>query len=101
MSAQRVAKLMANRGLCSRREAERLIERGLVTVDGVVMREQGCKAHPDADIRVAPDGTQELAAQRTIMLHKPAGVVSTQPQPGQTPAWKLVTARRSAEAVDR
>jgi 23S rRNA pseudouridine2604 synthase len=100
MSEQRVAKLMATRGLCSRREAERLIERGLVTVDGVVVREQGCKARPDADIRVTPDGAQTLAAQRTIVLHKPPGIVSTQPQPGQTPAWKLVTARGSAEALD-
>src|SRR6266702_2582208 len=40
---ERVAKLMANRGLCSRREAERLIEQGAVVVNGVVIREQGCK----------------------------------------------------------
>jgi 23S rRNA pseudouridine2604 synthase len=100
MAEQRVAKLMANRGLCSRREAERLIERGLVVVDGTVAREQGCKARPDADIRITPDGTQELAAQCTIVLHKPPGIVSTQPQAGQTPAWKLVTAQRASEALD-
>ena len=100
MSEQRVAKLMANRGLCSRREAERLIEQGLVTVNGVVVREQGCKALPDADIRVAPGGAAHLAAQITIVLHKPVGVVSTQPEAGQTPAWKLVTAPRAHGAVD-
>lgn len=93
MREERVAKLMANRGLCSRREAERLIEQGLVLVDGVAMREQGCKARPDADIRVAPHGEAQLAEQVTIVLHKPVGVVSTQPEAGQTPAWKLVTAR--------
>jgi 23S rRNA pseudouridine2604 synthase len=100
MAEQRVAKLMANRGLCSRREAERLIERGLVSVDGTVVREQGCKAAPDADIRVAPGGLDDLAAQLTIALHKPPGVVSTQPAAGQTPAWKLVTAQRRAGTVD-
>lgn len=100
MAAERVAKLMANRGLCSRREAERLIERGLVLVDGVVMREQGCKAEPDADIRIAPGGTEELDAQVTILLHKPIGIVSTQPEAGQTPASKLVTAQRVYGAVD-
>jgi 23S rRNA pseudouridine2604 synthase len=42
LQQERVAKLMANRGLCSRREAERLIEAGQVSVDGVVVREQGC-----------------------------------------------------------
>jgi len=95
MRKERVAKLMANRGLCSRREAERLIEQGLVLVDGVAVREQGCKAHPDADIRVAPHGEAQLAEQVTILLHKPVGVVSTQPEAGQTPAWKLVTAKRA------
>lgn len=92
---ERVAKLMANRGLCSRREAERLIEQGAVAVDGVVVREQGCKAPPDADIRIAAGGVAELAAQVTILLHKPIGVVSTQPEAGQTPAWKLVTRARA------
>lgn len=92
MRQERVAKLMANRGLCSRREAERLIAQGLVLVDGVTMREQGCRARPDADIQVAPHGEAQLAEQVTILLHKPVGVVSAQPEAGQTPAWKLVTA---------
>jgi 23S rRNA pseudouridine2604 synthase len=97
---ERVAKLMANRGMCSRREAERLIEQGLVTVNGVVMREQGCKAAADADIRIAAGGTAHLAARLTVVLHKPLGVVSTQPEAGQTPAWKLLTAERAHAPVD-
>ena len=101
MHQERVAKLMAARGLCSRREAERLIEQGLVSVDGVVVREQGCKARPDADIAVAPGGAMQLAALVTILLHKPLGIVSTQPQGGQTPAWKLVTARSAHAPVER
>jgi 23S rRNA pseudouridine2604 synthase len=100
MPHERVAKLMANRGLCSRREAERLIEQGLVVVDGVVMREQGCKAAPDADIQIAAGGAAQLAAQLTILLHKPVGIVSTQPEAGQTPAWKLVTPKQ-AHRVER
>ena len=99
-ATERVAKLMANRGLCSRREAERLIEQGAVTVDGVVVREQGCKASVDAAIEIAPAGQATLAAQLTILLHKPAGVVSTQPEPGQIAAWKLVTRARASGAVD-
>jgi 23S rRNA pseudouridine2604 synthase len=81
---------MARRGLCSRREAERLIEAGLVLVDGVVVREQGTKALPDAKIEILPEGGRALAARLTVILHKPAGIVSTQPEPGQTPAWKLI-----------
>ena len=100
---ERVAKLMANRGLCSRREAERLIEQGAVLVNGIVVREQGCKAPADAEIRVAAGGLAHLAAQMTILLHKPVGVVSTQPEAGQTPAWKLVTRERlqgRGDAID-
>jgi 23S rRNA pseudouridine2604 synthase len=100
MAEERVAKLMARRRLCSRREAERLIEQGLVSVNGTVVREQGCKAPPDADIRIAASGTAQLAEQLTILLHKPAGIVSTQPAAGQTPAWKLVTARTAHGSID-
>lgn len=90
MKEERVAKLMANRGLCSRREAERLIEAGQVSVDGVVVREQGCKASPEAKIEVAPDASSTLGTRLTIILHKPIGIVSTQPQGNQVPAWKLI-----------
>ena len=101
MPAERVAKLMARRGLCSRREAERLIEQGLVLVDGAPVREQGCKASADADIRIAPGGAAHLAAQITVLLHKPVGIVSTQPGARQTPAWRLVTAERAHGTIDR
>src|SRR4051812_46584790 len=100
MAEQRVAKLMAQRGLCSRREAERLIDEGLVAVNGVVMREQGCKAAADADIQVAARGTTRLAAQLTVALHKPLGIVSTQPEANQTPAWRLITPANASAGVD-
>lgn len=93
MKAERVAKILAHRGVCSRREAERLIEAGHVTVDGVVVRDQGTKAALDATITIAPAGTDALEAKATVLIHKPVGVVSTQPEPGQTPAWKLLQRR--------
>lgn len=102
---ERVAKLMAARGLCSRREAERLIDAGCVLVDGVPVQAQGAKAAPDADIRISEAGTRVLGGRATVLLHKPLGIVSTQPEPGQTPAWKLLraTTRRGAiaPAVER
>lgn len=91
---QRIAKLMAARGLCSRREAERLIDAGQVLVDGVVVRGQGGKASPQARIEIAPAGRAALAEALSVVLHKPLGVVSTQPAAGQLPAWKLL--RRSS-----
>jgi len=92
---QRVAKIMAQRGMCSRREAERLIEVGSVQVNGVVMREQGCKAPYDAEIILNAHGSRRLAAHTTVVLHKPVGIVSTQPEEHQTAAWTLLTADRA------
>ncbi|MBX3026810.1 rRNA pseudouridine synthase [bacterium] len=89
---ERVAKLMAARGLCSRREAERLIDAGCVLLDGVPVAAQGAKAAADADIRVTDAGRRLLGGRSTVLLHKPLGIVSTQPEPGQTPAWRLVRA---------
>jgi len=99
VKTERVAKLMAGRGLCSRREAERLIASGQVIVDGVVVRTQGVKAAPDADIRVGAAGAAALGAQVTVILNKPAGIVSTQPRPGEIPAWTLLRADTAAGDV--
>jgi 23S rRNA pseudouridine2604 synthase len=100
MEEVRIAKLMAERGMCSRREAERLIAAGQVLVDGVVTSVQGSKARQDADITIAAAGRDALETKLTVVLHKPLGIVSTQPAPGQTPAWKLLTKRRASGSID-
>lgn len=97
---ERVAKLMARRGMCSRREAERLIDAGQVLVDGAVVSEQGAKARDDADIRIGTAGAAELSGKLTVLLHKPVGIVSTQPEPGQIPAWKLLQRESAFGEVD-
>lgn len=86
----RLSKLMAHRGICSRREADRYIEQGLVLVDGQVVDVLGTKVLPDADIQLkqkAQDRQQQLA---TILLNKPVGYVSGQPEPGYKPAMNLI-----------
>lgn len=85
---------MARRGLCSRREAERLIEAGQVLVDGEPVREQGVKAAIDARIEIAELGQGWLAERVTVLMNKPPGIVSTQPEGAQVPAWKLLTRDR-------
>lgn len=97
---QRVSKILARRGICSRREAERLIAAGQVTVDGEVVREQGTRARWDASIEVAQEASRELAARITVALHKPAGYVSAAPEPGQLAACDLLTADRAFAGVD-
>ncbi len=87
---QRLAKVMAQRGLCAKREADRLIEAGLVRVDGEVAPPSGLFIRPDAVIEILPEGRRELAGQLTIMLHKPAGAVSNLPAPGQQEALELI-----------
>jgi 23S rRNA pseudouridine2604 synthase len=91
MVQQRLSKIMASRGMCSRREADRYIERGLVLVDGRVISELGTKVSPDAKIELAEAGQKRQAMQATFLLNKPIGYVSAQPEDGHRPASDLLT----------
>lgn len=87
----RLSKLMAQRGICSRREADAFIEQGLVSVNGVVVDRLGVKVAPDVEITLAPQAIKKQKELITIVLNKPIGYVSAQPEPGYTPAIKLIT----------
>ena len=87
----RLSKLMAARGLCSRREADNYIERGLVLVDGAVINQLGTKVLPTVNITLARKAEQQQTSLVTIILNKPIGYVSSQPEPGYTPAITLIT----------
>ena len=87
----RISKLMAERGLCSRREADTFIERGFVFVNGERVTQLGTRAAPDAVITMAGEAKTELATQVTILVHKPVGYVSGQAEDGYKPAVTLVT----------
>jgi len=88
----RVSKLMAAQGLCSRREADGYIERGLVFVDGERVTELGTKAFPTQRITLDRAAAAEQTARVTILLNKPIGYVSGQPEPGYKPAVSLIVA---------
>lgn len=90
MEGVRVSKLMAERGLCSRREADSYIERGWVFVDGERVNELGTRANPSALITLAPEARTRQEERVTIVLHKPVGYVSGQPEPGYQPAVSLI-----------
>ena len=89
-SGVRISKLMAERGLCSRREADGYIERGWVFVDGERVTELGTRADPSVTIKLDKGARAAQLQQMTILLHKPVGYVSGQPEPGFTPAVTLV-----------
>jgi len=90
MEKQRLSKIMANRGICSRREADRYIERGLVLVDGDVISELGTKIFPDQAIELTATGQKKQATQVTVLLNKPMGYVSSQPEHNYKEAAELV-----------
>lgn len=74
---ERLQKVLANRGVTSRRKAEDLITAGRVAVDGEIVRELGAKVDPH-NARIEVDG--ELvppAGRRYIMLNKPPGYITT------------------------
>jgi len=89
-SGVRISKLMAERGLCSRREADGYIERGWVFVDGERVTELGTRADPSVTIKLDKGARAAQLQQMTILLHKPVGYVSGQPEPGFTPAVTLI-----------
>lgn len=85
----RVSKLMSERGLCSRREADDYIERGWVFVDGVKVTELGTRVDPSQSITL--DKRADNVSRVTILLHKPVGLVSGQAEDGYRPAVTLIT----------
>lgn len=91
---QRVNKWLAQSGVCSRREAEALIADGLVSIDGEPVADPGRKILPGQTLVLADKAQNKLQGQMSILLHKPRGVVSAHPEPGQTPAVRLLTPDR-------
>jgi 23S rRNA pseudouridine2604 synthase len=86
---QRVNRWLAQSGVCSRREAEALIAEGLVLIDGQPVEDAGRKILPGQTLVLADRADQRAAF--TAVIHKPVGIVSAQPERGQTPAARLLT----------
>jgi len=90
MEKVRLSKVMSERGMCSRREADSYIEQGLVKVDGVVVSELGTKIYPDQRVTLERAAQTQQQARVTILLHKPVGYVSGQAEEGYRPAVTLI-----------
>ena len=88
---ERLQKLIARAGVCSRRSAESLLTGGRVTVNGVAAH-LGDKADADTDV-IAIDGTAVAFAEPAVylMLNKPRGYVTTlRDELGRATAAELV-----------
>ena len=92
----RVNKWLAQSGVCSRREADELIAAGAVLIDGTRISDAGRKIAAGQTLVLNDRAELGLEAQISVMIHKPMGVVSAQPDPGQTPAARLLTSERQA-----
>ena len=88
---QRVNRWLAQSGVCSRREADDLIARGLVAIDGETVGDAGRKIQLGQTLVLSDAAQSQLDASFSVLLHKPEGVVSAQPDPGQVPAVRLLT----------
>ncbi len=88
---------MSERGMCSRREADSFIERGLVFVNGLSVSELGLKVDPSSEVTLDQRAVAEQMGLATIILNKPVGYVSGQAEKGYKPASVLLTAANRAK----
>lgn len=85
MALERLQKVLARAGVASRRKAEEMIQKGLVTVDGRRVTELGVKIDPKAQ-QVRVNG-KLLAPENHyyVLFHKPRGVMCTLRDPEGRP----------------
>jgi 23S rRNA pseudouridine2604 synthase len=87
----RINKWLALEGVCSRREADALLEKGLVELDGVAVTTPGERISKGQTLTLTSGAARRLDNQLSVILNKPVGLVSGTPEPGETPAIRLVT----------
>ncbi len=78
---ERVAKVIARSGLCSRREADALIRQGRVEVDGETLVEPGTTVTPDQKVTVDGERLPRAEGVRLFRFHKPGGVLTAARDP--------------------
>jgi 23S rRNA pseudouridine2605 synthase len=86
MTQVRLNKALSEAGITSRRKADRLIEQGLVLVNGKKVFELGVRVNPETD-KIVVDGSPVTFAHKKfyIMFHKPKGVLTTLSDPEGRP----------------
>jgi 23S rRNA pseudouridine2604 synthase len=96
----RVSKILAERGVASRSEADRMIEKGWVKIDGRVVQ-SGDRAMPDAQISLAPEANSQLQSSVTVLLNKPRGFTSAPDEFGGAPALSMLIAENYVSSVSQ
>ena len=99
MSGNRLAKVMARHGLCSRRQAEQWIKDGRVRVNRKEIRTPAFNVLDSDQIEVDGTAISEKKGTRVWLYHKPAGLVVTESDPEGRPTVFEEFARRSLPRV--
>lgn len=81
----RLQKYLASCGVASRREAEKLIQQGLVSINGQVVQEMGVKVAPGDEVRLRGKKVLPEARKHYILYYKPVGEVTTVSDPEGRP----------------
>ena len=76
MEQVRVSKILSELGLCSRREADKYIEQGLVLLDGEVVDQLGTKAFRSQKVELLKKASKNQSLKATVILNKPVGYIS-------------------------
>ena len=80
-TGERIAKVIARAGVCSRRDAEKLIAEGRVALNGETVTTPATKAGPDMVVAIDGKPLSEPEAARLWRYHKPPGLVTTHKDP--------------------
>jgi len=94
----RLNKYSAHSGVCSRREADSLIETGAVKVNGEVVTELGTKIKPTDKVQI---GSETLVAEthRYVLLNKPKGYITTTDDPEKRNTVMLLVEKACRERI--
>lgn len=94
----RLNKFIAHSGVCSRREADTLIESGAVKVNGEVVSELGAKVNPADKVQV---GGETLVSEkhRYVLLNKPKGYITTTDDPEKRNTVMMLVDRACKERI--
>lgn len=94
----RLNKYIANSGISSRREADKLIEAGAVSVNGIIVTELGTKVGPGDKVQYG-DQTINREKPRYVLLNKPKGYITTVDDPEKRKTVMVLVAGACKERI--
>lgn len=94
----RLNKFLSNAGICSRREADVLIQTGLVKVNGKIVTELGYKVKPGDEVKY-DGGTVRAETKRYVLLNKPKDFITTMDDPMDRKTVMQLVAKACKERI--